>query len=152
MNAHISKALEMTIPEKRSILLDQEAEISLPALEVFDAIEDSQDVREVRKANQELERISRQASAAGIDLLDEAGNMDPKYKARLLEVAATLLTTSIHAIKQRQDSSLKLTDRQDKIANGTVGGTGGVTNNNLIVTDRNELIKLIKATKKEGQE
>lgn len=152
MNAHISKALEMTIPEKRSTLIDQEAE-QLTEIEVLEGVPESQDLCEVRKGNAELERISRQASAAGIDLLDEAGNMDPRYKARLLEVAGSLLSTAASAIKQRQDSSIKLIERQDKLnAGGPGGGGGGVTNNNLIVADRNELIKLIKATKQEGKQ
>ena len=148
MSAHIAKALEMEIPEKRSVLIDAELE-QLPAVEVLDAVTEDQDLSEVKRANKELERISRQASAAGIDLLDEASNTDPKFKARLMEVAATLLATSVTAIKQRQDTSMKLVEREDK--KNSPGGGGGLTQNNLFVGDRNELLKHLKTMKNEGQ-
>ncbi len=152
MSAHIAKALEMTIPDKRSTLIDAEIQEGA-AVEVFDTAEivkDDHEVSEVKRANKELERISKQASAAGIDLLDEASNTDPKFKGRLMEVAANLLSTSVSAIKQRQDASLKLIERNDK-KNSPGGGGGGLTQNNLIVSDRNELMKLIKTMKTEGQ-
>lgn len=148
MSEHIAKALDMTIPDKRSNLIDAELQQG-EVVQVVDTVQDDHEVGEVKRANKELERISRQASAAGIDLLDEASNTDPKFKGRLMEVAANLLSTSVSAIKQRQDASLKLIERNDK--KNTPGAGGGVTNNNLIVSDRNELMALINSMKKEGK-
>lgn len=152
MSAHIAKALDMKIPDKRSVLVDADLEqgTEVEVIPAADAVQDDVEVSEVKRANKELERISKQSAAAGIDLLDEASNTDPKFKGRLMEVAANLLSTSVSAIKQRQDASLKLIERNDK-RSAPGGGGGGVTNNNLIVSDRNELMKLIKSMKTEGQ-
>lgn len=148
MSAHIAKALEMNIPERRSVLVDNELQ-ETEVVEVVEPVQDDHEVSEVKRANKELERISRQASAAGIDLLDEASNTDPKFKGRLMEVAANLLSTSVSAIKQRQDASLKLIERNDK--KNAPGGAGGGVTNNLIVSGRNELMNLIKNMKSESK-
>lgn len=66
--------------------------------------------------------------------------IEPKYRARNQEVAVQFLNTALSAVKEK--SSLK--QHKDRINIDRVkAAKAGTTNNNLIVADRNEILKHI---------
>jgi hypothetical protein len=69
---------------------------------------------------------------------EDAEIIEPKFRARTQEVAAQFLNTALNAAKEK--SYLKV--HKDKINIAKAKATGPQTvNNNLVVADRNELLK-----------
>lgn len=70
--------------------------------------------------------------------IDMLQNVEPKYSARLTEVANMLLNTALSASKLKYEvhnnKSKKVNITNNKITN----------NNNLITADRNEILKIIQ--------
>ncbi len=66
--------------------------------------------------------------------------IDPKYRARNAEVAAVFLKTALEAVQSK--SNLK--QHKDKIV---VRETGKTTNNNVILADREDIMKALRAGK-----
>lgn len=80
--------------------------------------------------------------------LDEVmENAEPKFMARLSEVKMQSLTTALGAIEKRQ----RLKENKDRaIAKAeAINAKGNVTNNALIVLDRNEALKLLQQKMRE---
>ena len=74
----------------------------------------------------------------------EADLVEGKYKARVGEVAVQFLNTALQAA---QNKSL-LKQHKDKIAEATKkNSTPNTVNNNLIVADRNEILKKLMGDK-----
>lgn len=69
---------------------------------------------------------------------DEIERVEGKYKARIGEVTATMLSVALGAVKQKAD--LKM--HKDKLAvDSKNAGTPNTLNQNLIVADRNDILK-----------
>ena len=69
----------------------------------------------------------------------EADQVDPRFKARSGEVAVQFLATALEAAKAK--STYKM--HKDKLV-ATVSKAPSTVNNNLIVADRNELLKNLR--------
>lgn len=71
---------------------------------------------------------------------DEMERVEGKYKARIGEVTATMLNVALGAVKQKAD--LKM--HKDKLAvDKHSAGTPHTVNNNLVVSDRNSILRAL---------
>lgn len=92
-----------------------------------------------------LEEIYTLAIGNVTTMLDETERVEGKYKARMGEVTATMLNVALGAVKQKTD--LKM--HKDKMVVDTKhAGTPHTLNQNLVVADRNELLKAFLTDKK----
>jgi len=91
----------------------------------------------------QIEEVYTLAIAQATDVGDQIALVEGKYKARMGEVSATLLNVALGAIRER--SALKM--HKDKAAPGGHGGPHTV-NNNLIVADRNEILRALAGKNK----
>jgi hypothetical protein len=82
------------------------------------------------------------------DAADSMGQVEGKYKARVGEVSAANLSVALGAASTK--AQLKM--HKDKLqANTRAPGAPNTVNNNLIITDRNELLRKIIKNKIEQQ-
>jgi hypothetical protein len=73
--------------------------------------------------------------------------VEGKYKARMGEVTATMLNVALGAVREKRE----LKQHKDKSAiEAAAGGTPHTVNNNLVVADRNEILRLLRDKKKDG--
>jgi hypothetical protein len=87
-----------------------------------------------------IEEVYSLAIDAATVLSDEIESVEGKYKARMGEVSATMLNVALSAVREKR----QLKEHKDKLTGATRGGAGGKTvNNNLIVADRNELLRMM---------
>lgn len=90
----------------------------------------------------QFEEIYTLALGQATIISDETERVEGKYKARVGEVAATMLTVALNAAREK--AALKA--HKDKMSSASAsGGSSGpsTVNNNLIVADRNELLRAI---------
>lgn len=79
-------------------------------------------------------------------IADEMDRVEGKFKARIGEVTATMLNVALTAARDKAN----LKAHKDKTQPVSGAGSGGtVTNNNLIVADRNEIIRMMMDAKKQ---
>ncbi len=93
-----------------------------------------------------LEEIYATAMAQAVSVSDELERVEGKYKARISEVTATMLNVALSAVRERRE----MKQHKDKLVvgrNGSTNTTTNTTNNNLVVADRNELLKMITGKK-----
>jgi len=97
----------------------------------------------------QLEEIRTEAMDAFEVQAQEVEQVEGKYKARIGEVAANFLNTALSAVKEKsmlkQHKDKLVIAQQKAIKPGTV-------NNNVIVTNHNELLKLIAGNKEPDKE
>jgi len=95
----------------------------------------------------ELDGLANKAEQAYDDLMDLGMNVDPRFGARMFEVAAQMMNAAITAKTNKIDKKLKMVDLQlKKLAiekkhggeNTTVEGEG------YILTDRNSILEKLK--------
>lgn len=96
----------------------------------------------------ELDALASKAEKAYDDLLDLGMNVDPRYGARMFEVAAQMMNAAITAKTNKIDKKLKMVDLQLKklaidkknndSSNDTVQGEG------YILTDRNSILEKLR--------
>ena len=87
------------------------------------------------------EEIYAAAMTNVITITDEIDRVEGKYKARMGEVSATMLTVALNAAQAK--SQLKM--HKDKLTqDARTGGTPHTLNQNLIVTDRNEILQMLR--------
>lgn len=76
---------------------------------------------------------------------DEMERVEGKYKARIGEVTATMLNVALGAVKQKAD----LKAHKDKMTvEKATAGTPKTLNQNLVVADRNEILRALLGDKK----
>lgn len=97
------------------------------------------DDKDVEIENQ-FQEVYDHALAAFEDVSAEVEIVEGKYKARMMEVATQTLNTALAAAKEK--SSMKQNKDKNAITKGKLGGKT-VNNNNIIVADRNILLKEI---------
>jgi hypothetical protein len=90
------------------------------------------------KTDHQLETIHTSAMEAFYQQQNMAAQVDPKFSARNSEVAAQFLTIALNATASK--AKIKLDRQKQRVMNRTEGGPKTV-NNNLIVADRNSLLK-----------
>jgi len=107
----------------------------------IDITEDEQRVEDridELKTDHQLETIHTSAMEAFYQQQNMAVQVDPKFSARNSEVAAQFLTIALNATASK--AKIKLDRQKQRVLNRTEGGPKTV-NNNLIVADRNSLLK-----------
>jgi len=93
----------------------------------------------------QFQEVYDAAFAAFEDCASEVEIVEGKYKARMMEVANQSLNTALAAVKEKSMSK----QHKDKlaVAKGKLGGK--TVNNNLVIADRNQLLKSFGISKKE---
>lgn len=104
-------------------------------------------------ADEELNEVADKAMKAYEDLMDLGMNVEARYAGRVMEVAGSMLKTSLDAKVAKLDKKLKMVDlqlkkeKQDKESNpndpGIINGEG------YVVTDRNSLLERLKGLDKD---
>jgi hypothetical protein len=74
----------------------------------------------------------------------EVQQVEGRYRARNGEVAAIFLNTALSAVSKKADIKAHKDKLKMKPASGNGGGT---TNNNLVIADRNDLLKALMGKK-----
>lgn len=92
----------------------------------------------------QFQEVYEKAMTAFTSQMDDCAIVDPKYTARKSEVAAVFLNTALAAAKEK--ASLKQT--KEKLIIASIASKKIVTNNNLVVTSRNDLLKLLAGNSK----
>ena len=99
-------------------------------------------------ADVELDALADKAEKAYDDLMDLGMNVDPRYGARMFEVAANMMNAAIQAKSNKIDKKLKMVDLQlkklaiDKKHGESSGET--VQGEGYILTDRNSILEKLK--------
>jgi len=100
----------------------------------------------------EMDDIAKEALEAYAELKDLAMNMSDAHSGRMMEVAASMLRTSLDAKEAKINRKLKTIDLQlKKMRMDRLAGNGDDTtvDNNGIEFDRNELLKHLHITPEE---
>ena len=97
---------------------------------------------------EQFQEVYDSAMGAFEGQMDEAELVEGKYKARNGEVAVQFLNAALAAAKEK--SGLKQHKDKLSVAKGKISGGG--RSNNLIIADRNELLKEIMGGKVNGPE
>jgi hypothetical protein len=105
---------------------------------------------EYDRKDEEIEGQFQEVYDAAMDAYEQqvvdTETIEPKYRARNQEVAVQYLNTALNAAKEK--SSLK--QFKDKMLNDRKAASGPKTvNNNLVVADRNGILKQILGNKPE---
>lgn len=96
---------------------------------------------------QKLEEIYTAAMGNVVTIADEMERVEGKYKARIGEVTATMLNVALGAVKEKRE----LKQHKDKLTPGVAGsGVTHTTTNNLVVADRNEILRILRDKKNNG--
>jgi hypothetical protein len=96
----------------------------------------------------ELDALANKAEQAYDDLMDLGMNVEPRYGARMFEVAANMMNAAIQAKTNKIDKKLKMVDLQlkklaiDKKHGQESGST--VEGEGYIITDRNSILEKLK--------
>jgi hypothetical protein len=99
-------------------------------------------------ADVELDALAIKAEQAYDDLMDLGMNVEPRYGARMFEVAAQMMNAAIVAKTNKIDKKLKMVDLQlkklaiDKKHGNESGET--VEGEGYILTDRNSILEKLK--------
>ena len=101
----------------------------------------------------ELDGLAKKAEDAYDDIMDLAMQVEPKYSARMFEVANGMLNAAITAKTNKIDKKLKMVDLQlkklaiEKKANSGSGNGGIEEGEGYILTDRNSILAKLKDLK-----
>lgn len=87
-----------------------------------------------------LEEIYGVAMGQVALVADEMERVEGKYKARIGEVTATMLNVALGAVREKR----QMKEHKDKLSptRNTIGDNNTITNNNVVVADRNELLRM----------
>lgn len=87
-----------------------------------------------------LEEIYGVAMGQVVLVADEMERVEGKYKARIGEVTATMLNVALGAVREKR----QMKEHKDKLSpiRNTIGDNNTITNNNVVVADRNELLRM----------
>jgi hypothetical protein len=97
---------------------------------------------------QKIEEVYAMAIANAETISDEIERVEGKYKARIGEVSATMLNVALTAIREKRE----LKKHKDQMSVETASaGTPHTVNNNLVVADRNEILKMLRDKKKTNE-
>ena len=101
-------------------------------------------------ADSELDALATKAEQAYDDLMDLGMQVEPRYSARMFEVAGTMLTAAIQAKTNKIDKKLKMVDLQLKkygIDKKNSEKGEEVEGEGFILTDRNSILAKLKDLK-----
>ena len=137
-STNLEKALNILPPEEDDVLPSDDADLvpvddSLPAIV-------SQNDEEIMN---NIRDLYDKAIAAFEDGMDQLESIEPKYVPRTMEVSKQYLDAALDAVKLKQRQK----EHNDKVSleaaklNGTGTGQNARTINNVIVADRNDILK-----------
>lgn len=94
----------------------------------------------------ELDALANKAEQAYDDLMDLGMNVEPRYGARMFEVAAQMMNAAITAKTNKIDKKLKMIDLQIKkySVDKKDGKQEHVEGEGYILTDRNSILEKLK--------
>lgn len=95
----------------------------------------------------ELDALAKKAEDAYDDIMDLAMQVEPRYSARMFEVATNMLNSAITAKTNKIEKKLKMVDLQlKKLAIDQKNNKGGeeVAGEGYILTDRNSILEKLK--------
>lgn len=93
---------------------------------------------------EKLEEIYAVAMGQVNMIADEMDRVEGKYKARVGEVTATMLNVALGAVREKS----QLKQHKDKLGvTARAAGTPNTLNQNLIVADRNEILRTLMGKK-----
>lgn len=99
-----------------------------------------------KEIRDDIKEVYERAIDAFDDNMEAIETMEPKFKSRAIEVSQGYLSSALEAIKIKQrtkEHADKMTLETAKVNGG--GGTGAQTadtiNNNILVADRNDILK-----------
>ncbi len=100
-------------------------------------------------SDQELDDLANKAEQAYDDLMDLGMNVEPRYGARMFEVAAQMMNAAITAKTNKIEKKLKMVDLQlKKLAiekkHSPENTTDTVPGEGYILTDRNSILEKLK--------
>ena len=122
------------IEENTTVVPYKEVKTDLVAFEPYD--EKDSEIEE------QLQELYDMAVEAFENQQEESDGIEPKYRARNAEVAVQYLKTALEAAREKR----QLKEHKDKVV--IKEKSGGTINNNLVVTDRNALMDVIRNAKK----
>jgi hypothetical protein len=89
---------------------------------------------------EKIEEVYTAAMGNVATVADEMERVEGKYKARIGEVTAAMLNVALGAVREKRE--LKM--HKDKVAiEVSQGGNPRTVNNNLVVADRNEILRIL---------
>jgi hypothetical protein len=97
-------------------------------------------------SDSELDALAKKAEEAYDDLMDLGMQVEPRYSARMFEVATGMLNAAITAKTNKIDKKLKMVDLQlKKLAIDKKNGKGEeLEGEGFIMTDRNSILEKLK--------
>jgi hypothetical protein len=103
-------------------------------------------------ADSELDALAQKATDAYDDLVDLGMNVEPRYSARIFEVAQTALKNAIDAKSAKIDKKLKMIELQLKKQkldqeSKPAGDEDDIQGEGYLITDRNSLLEKLKNMK-----
>lgn len=102
-------------------------------------------------ADSELDALAQKATDAYEDLVDLGMNVEPRYSARIFEVAQTALKNAIDAKSAKIDKKLKMIELQLKKQKldqeAKPAGDDDIQGEGYLITDRNSLLEKLKNIK-----
>lgn len=143
-----TKEVEVVIEHPLEDIFDIEAGTTLmPRTEKTTELVASEEYDDKDKEiEDQFQEVYDAALSAFEDQIAEAEMVEGKYKARNMEVGAQLLNTALAAAKEK--SGFKQHKDKTAIAKGKLSGKT-VNHNNLIVADRNDLLKTLMGKKED---
>lgn len=103
-------------------------------------------------ADSELDTLAQKATDAYDDLVDLGMNVEPRYSARIFEVAQSALKNAIDAKSAKIDKKLKMIELQLKKQkldqeSKSAGDEDDIQGEGYLITDRNSLLEKLKNMK-----
>jgi hypothetical protein len=163
----MTKKLEelLNLPESKKIVKDEEKKAS--KAEIAKAQPFLRDMSEFDKisaalpavkglgdaSDAEFDALAQRATDAYDDLIDLGMNVEPRYSARIFEVAGSMLKNAIDAKSAKIDKKLKMIELQlkkqkmDQDAAGPEENGINLNGDGVIIADRNSLIEKLKQMK-----
>jgi hypothetical protein len=92
----------------------------------------------------EVQKLINHATAHGIQIAELARDMEPRYKARLLEVGAQYFNIALNSVKQKQEMAFKNKDHKFKRATTGMPSQMSNTQVNNFYGSRDEVMKMIE--------
>jgi len=103
------------------------------------------DDKDVEIENQ-LEEVYSVAMSQVTAIADEIDRVEGRHKARMGEVTATMLNVALSAVREK--NVMKMAKDRNKVGMASAG-TPNTVNNNLVVADRNELLRALAEGRKQ---
>ena len=137
---HIAHPLEEAFDIEEGTTLVEYTEVipdELVAVPSYDAKDDEIETK--------LEEVYASAMSTVATVADALETVESKHKARIGEVTAAMLNVALGAIREKRE----LKKHKDvHVGRSSAGDKPHTVNNNLIITDRNEILRLIASNSK----